>query len=110
MGLDNGSAVDNWIYRNGVVHRVDSGEWGMSESGVRNGIDDSSSVVHRVDSGKWGVSESRVDKSGISFSLSLVNHVGKSRMASNAWRSVTYSWDNIFDSWDSSLVGRNNRS
>jgi len=108
--VDNGSAVDNWIDRSGVVHRVDSGEWGMSESGVRNGIDDSSSVEHRVDSGKWGVSESGVDKRGISFSLSLVNHVGKSGMASNARGSVADSWDNIFDSWDRSLVGRNNRS
>merc|ERR550519_1747904 len=67
--VNNGSAVDNWIYRSGVVHRVDSSEWGVSESGV--------------------------DKSGISFSLSLVNHVGKSRMASNARGSVADSWKNI---------------
>merc|ERR550519_59577 len=67
--VDNGSAVDNWIDRNGAVHRVDSGEWGVSESGV--------------------------DKRRISFSLSLVNHVGKSRMASNARGSVADSWKNI---------------
>merc|ERR550519_1258332 len=67
--VDNGSTVDNWIDRSGVVHRVDSGKWGVSESGV--------------------------DKRGISFSLSLVNHVGKSRMASNARGSVADSWKNI---------------
>merc|ERR1719402_1922279 len=80
-----------------------NGVW-LSESGVRNGIDDSSSVVHSVDSGKWGVVESGVDKSGISFSLSLVNHVGKIRMTPKARGPVGR------HSWNSSPVGRNNRS
>merc|ERR1719402_1348646 len=104
MCLDNASVVDHGVDSSSVVHGVDSGEWGMSESGVDNWVD-SSSVVHRVDSsewgvgesgvdngvdssgadsGVWGVSESGVDKSGISFSLPLVNHVGKSGMAPNA--------------------------
>merc|ERR550539_1429471 len=114
MGLDNASIVDNGVDSSSVVHGVDSGEWGMSESGVDNGVD-SSGVVHRVDSsewgvgesgvdngvdnsgvdtGVWGVSESGVDKSGISFSLSLVNQMGVGR--------VTLV--------DRGLVGRNNRS
>merc|ERR1719186_977371 len=78
MGLDNATVVDHGV--------------------------DNCSIVHRVDSGKWGVGESGVDKSGISFSLSLVNHVGNSRMTPKARGPVgRYSWD-------SSPVGRNNRS
>merc|ERR1719186_482452 len=78
MGLDNASVIDHRVY--------------------------SSSVVHRVDSGVWGVSESGVDKSGISFSFPLVNQMRVGRVTLVDRGPVGR------HGWDSSLVGRNNRS
>ena len=93
VGLDNSSVVDNRVDNSGSVvdNRVDS----SGVVGVSEGVDDSSSVVHRVDSSEWGVGESGVDKSGISFSFPLVNHVGESRVTSDKRGSVADSWDTI---------------
>jgi len=92
-GLDNGSVVDNRVDNSGSVvdNRVDS----SGVVGVSEGVDDTSSVVHRVDSSEWGVGESGVDKSGISFGFPLVNHVGESRVTTDEWGSVADSWTAI---------------
>jgi len=93
VGLDNGSVVDNRVDNSGSV--VDNGVDSSGVVGVSEGVDDTSSVVHRVDSSEWGVGESGVDKSGISFSFPLVNHVGESRVTTDEWGSVAESWDTI---------------
>merc|ERR1719186_1219388 len=107
MGLDNASVEDNRVDSSSVVHRIDSGEWGLGESRVDNWVD-SSGVVNRVDSSEWGMGESGVDngvdKSRISLSLPLVNEMRVGRVTMVDRGPVGR------HSWDSSPVRRNNRS